>query len=70
MISIHLNILHKLNGVEFSPAPYFDLEEEFELQTKCWPVFIKDMLESAHDVAEGGLFVALAESGFHKNLGF
>ena len=24
--------LHKIHGVEFSPAPYFDLEEEFALQ--------------------------------------
>ncbi|MFX8688929.1 hypothetical protein ABTM39_19485, partial [Acinetobacter baumannii] len=24
--------LHKLKSVEYSPAPYFDLEEEFQLQ--------------------------------------
>ena len=24
--------LHKIHGVEFSPAPYFDLDEEFEVQ--------------------------------------
>jgi phosphoribosylformylglycinamidine synthase II len=62
--------LHALNDVEFSPAPYFDLEEEFILQKKLLAAIQNGLVESAHDVAEGGLFVTLAESGFHKNLGF
>ncbi len=62
--------LHALNDVEFSPAPYFDLEEEFVLQTKLLACIQSGLVESAHDVAEGGLFVTLAESAFHKNLGF
>ena len=28
--------LQKLQGIEFSPAPHFDLEEEFRLQQKVW----------------------------------
>jgi phosphoribosylformylglycinamidine synthase subunit PurL len=62
--------LHALNDIEYSPAPYFDLEEEYEMQTKLLACIQQGLVESAHDVAEGGLFVALAESGFHKNLGF
>ena len=62
--------LHALHGVEYSPAPHFDLEEEFVLQTKLLACIQQGLVESAHDVAEGGLFVALAECGFHKNLGF
>jgi phosphoribosylformylglycinamidine synthase II len=62
--------LYDIHGVEFSPAPYFDLEEEFLLQTKLLACIQKGLVESAHDVAEGGLFVTLAESGFHRNLGF
>jgi phosphoribosylformylglycinamidine synthase subunit PurL len=62
--------LHALHGVEFSPAPYFDLDEEFLLQSKLLACIQKGFVESAHDVAEGGLFVTLAESGFHKELGF
>jgi phosphoribosylformylglycinamidine synthase subunit PurL len=62
--------LHDLNDVEYSPAPYFDLEEEFSLQAKLLACIQQGLVESAHDVAEGGLFVALAESGFHKKLGF
>jgi phosphoribosylformylglycinamidine synthase len=62
--------LYAIHGVEFSPAPYFDLEEEFLLQTKLLACIQKGLVESAHDVAEGGLFVTLVESGFHRELGF
>jgi phosphoribosylformylglycinamidine synthase subunit PurL len=62
--------LHDLHGVEYSPAPYFDLEEEFLLQSKLLVCIQNRFVESAHDVAEGGLFVTLAESGFHRELGF
>ncbi len=62
--------LHALHGVEFSPAPYFDLEEEYALQKKILMSIQDDLIESAHDVTEGGLFVTLAECGFHRNLGF
>ena len=62
--------LYALHDVEYSPAPYFDLDEEFLLQSKLLACIQKGLVESAHDVAEGGLFVTLAESGFHKELGF
>ncbi|HTB26664.1 MAG TPA: phosphoribosylformylglycinamidine synthase subunit PurL [Puia sp.] len=62
--------LHALHDVEYSPAPYFDLDEEYILQKKLLACIQKGLVESAHDVAEGGLFVALAESGFHRELGF
>jgi phosphoribosylformylglycinamidine synthase len=56
--------------VEFSPAPFFDLEEEFLLQTKLLNCIQNGYVESAHDVSEGGLFITLAECGFHKEVGF
>ena len=62
--------LYAIQGVEFSPAPYFDLEEEFVLQCRLKAAIQNNLIESAHDVSEGGLFVTLAESGFHKELGF
>ena len=62
--------LHKIKGVEFSPAPHFDLDEEFALQQRLKELIQKKLIESAHDVSEGGLFVALAESAFKNNLGF
>ncbi len=62
--------LHKIQGIEFSPAPHFDIDEEFSLQQKVKELIKKKLVESAHDVSEGGLFVALAESAFKNNVGF
>ena len=62
--------LHKIIGEEYSPCPYFDLNEEYHLQ-KTLSALIKDkLILSAHDVSEGGLFTTLAESAFSENLGF
>ncbi len=62
--------LSKIAGVEFSPAPHFDLEEEFALQQKVAELIKSGLIRSAHDVSEGGLFVTLLEAGFHRGLGF
>ncbi len=62
--------LHKLCEVEYSPAPYFNLEEEFRVQDNISALIKNKLIESAHDVSEGGLFVTLAESGFNMLLGF
>ena len=62
--------LHKIHNVEFSPAPYFDIEEEFQLQLKVLALIKNKVIESAHDVSEGGLFITLVESAFKNNLGF
>lgn len=62
--------LHKICGVEFSPAPHFELEEEYKLQQSVAALITKKLIRSAHDLSEGGLFVALAESGFNRELGF
>jgi len=62
--------LHKLKKVEYSPAPYFDLEEEFAVQAFISKIIKEKLINSAHDISEGGLAVTLLESGFHNNLGF
>jgi len=62
--------VHKILGIEYSPAPYFDLEEEYALQRKLAELIAKKLLVSAHDVSEGGLFITLAESAFPRGLGF
>ncbi|MEP7372621.1 MAG: phosphoribosylformylglycinamidine synthase subunit PurL [Chitinophagaceae bacterium] len=62
--------LHKVLNVRFSPAPYFDLDEEYALQQKISEAITKKMIRSAHDISEGGLFVTLCESGFNRELGF
>lgn len=62
--------LHKLHNVTHSPAPYFDMDEEFELQKRVLKVARSKEVNCAHDVAEGGLFTTLIESCFKNNLGF
>src|SRR5258705_6590068 len=62
--------LHKIHGIEFSPAPHFDLEEEYVLKRKLGDLISKKLVRSAHDISEGGLFVTLCESAFNRELGF
>lgn len=62
--------LSKIMGVEYSPAPHFELEEEFALQQKITELIKEKIILSAHDISEGGLFVTLCESGFVNELGF
>ncbi|MDQ3277184.1 MAG: phosphoribosylformylglycinamidine synthase subunit PurL [Bacteroidota bacterium] len=62
--------LSKICGVENSPAPYFELEQEYSLQ-QCLRILISEgLLLSAHDVSEGGVITALLESAFPQRLGF
>jgi len=62
--------LHKICKEEYTPAPYFDLEEEFRLHETVSSLIKNKMILSAHDISEGGLFVTLAEGAFFNNLGF
>ncbi|MBC7874688.1 MAG: phosphoribosylformylglycinamidine synthase subunit PurL, partial [Ferruginibacter sp.] len=62
--------LSKICEIEYSPAPHFELEDEFNLQQKVTSLITRKLIRSAHDVSEGGLFVTLCESGFHRELGF
>ncbi len=62
--------LHKICRIKFSPAPHFDLEEEYRLQKKLHDLISRQVIRSAHDVSEGGLFTTLCESGFNRELGF
>ena len=56
--------------IENTPAPYFSLEEECELQSIVSRLIDRRLIESAHDVSTGGLFVTLVESALPNNLGF
>lgn len=62
--------LSKLKNVEYSPAPYFDLDEEYQLQQAIAGLIENDLIESAHDISEGGLITTLLEKGFNNNFGF
>jgi phosphoribosylformylglycinamidine synthase len=62
--------LHSVCGVTHSPAPHFDMEEEAQLQALVLKTVRAKLVNSAHDTAEGGLFVTLLESAMQKNMGF
>lgn len=62
--------LHKIHGVEHSPCPHFELEEEVALQQAIAKLVKASAIQSAHDVSEGGLMITLLESSFTNNLGF
>lgn len=62
--------LYSFVGIKGSPAPHFHMDEEVQTQKAIYDLIRKGLLQSAHDVADGGLLVALAESSFHRNLGF
>ena len=62
--------LHKYVGVEYSPAPHFDLNEEHAFQQVILKLIGDKQVVSVHDVSEGGLFISLLESAFVGSLGF
>jgi phosphoribosylformylglycinamidine synthase II len=62
--------LHKLKKIEYSPAPWFDLDEEFAVQAFISGIIREKLVSSAHDISEGGLAISLLESGFPGKLGF
>jgi phosphoribosylformylglycinamidine synthase len=53
-----------------SSAPNFDLDAEYDVQQIIIKLIREGVLESAHDVSDGGLFITLLESSFANNLGF
>lgn len=62
--------LREIHGVGASPAPYFDEAAELKLQSVLMRLIESGMIRSAHDVADGGLFISLLESSFPNELGF
>jgi phosphoribosylformylglycinamidine synthase len=62
--------LTSYHGVKESPAPYFDLDEEYQVQDVVSQLIRRNLVQSANDVSDGGLFVALFECAAPRNLGF
>jgi phosphoribosylformylglycinamidine synthase II len=62
--------LHHIRGVTHSPAPHFDLEEEYNVQHATARVISEKLINSAHDISEGGLFACLLESAMVHGFGF
>ena len=62
--------LYSFHKVKNTPAPYFNLDEEFQLQNLITSLIKSKAIKSAHDVSDGGLFINLLESAMVNNLGF
>ena len=62
--------LYAYHKVKQSPSPYFNLDEEHALQNQVKTLIQAGMLNSAHDVSDGGLFITLLEAGMPNGFGF
>lgn len=59
-----------IHGIEKSPVPLFSLEEEYALQEQLKMTIRQGLIQSAHDISEGGLWVCLMEKALTSGLGF
>ena len=62
--------LYSYRGVKFSPAPSFNLDEEYNLQRVILDLIEARLVNSVHDVSDGGLMISLLESAMVNDLGF
>jgi phosphoribosylformylglycinamidine synthase subunit PurL len=62
--------LYSYQGVKLSPAPYMELDEEQAVQDVVLALIQEGIIASAHDCADGGLFVTLLESAMVNGIGF
>lgn len=60
----------KLKGIEYTNCPVFDLQEELKLHKALEIIRDMKVIQSAHDISEGGLFIACLESAMAAGLGF
>ncbi|HAW19221.1 MAG TPA: phosphoribosylformylglycinamidine synthase subunit PurL [Flavobacteriales bacterium] len=58
------------HGVEYSPAPKFDLDTESKLQDAIMGAIRLNIVSAAHDVSDGGLFTSLIEMAYVNDIGF
>jgi phosphoribosylformylglycinamidine synthase len=58
------------HGITKSPAPYFNLQTEVAVQNSVKDLIREQVIESAHDISEGGLFITLLESAMAGKKGF
>lgn len=62
--------LAHIHGIEASPAPYFDIDEEYKLHDILTKLIREGVINAAHDVSDGGLYITLLEMGLTDGLGF
>jgi phosphoribosylformylglycinamidine synthase subunit PurL len=62
--------LYSWHNIKGSPAPEFELDKEIKLQKTILSLIDHRMVSNAQDVSDGGLWAALAECSFEKEIGF
>ncbi len=62
-------VLYLLTGLEIGTPPPLDLEGERQVQAMIRTLVAEGLVGTAHDLAEGGLLVALAEMTFPYGVG-
>lgn len=62
--------LKSYQNVRLSPAPYFDLDKAKQIQEILQELIKLKLVNSAHDVSNGGVFITLVECSLHNQLGF
>lgn len=62
--------LYSYCKVKASPAPFFDLDTEFRVQNAISSLIKNKLVQSAHDVSDGGVFMNLLESAMTSGFGF
>jgi phosphoribosylformylglycinamidine synthase len=62
--------LYSFHKVKHSPAPDFNLDEEFAVQNAVKMLITEKVIQSAHDCSDGGLFITLLECSMPSGLGF
>jgi phosphoribosylformylglycinamidine (FGAM) synthase-like enzyme len=65
--SEYLRLIHH---VQESSVPKFELDEEYHNLYNLKVIIRKKLIQSAHDISEGGLMTALLEAALPHNLGF
>jgi len=56
--------------IDKSPAPMFDIDEEYNVQNAVKSLIKSGLVNAAHDVSDGGLFTTLLESAMAGKCGF
>src|ERR1019366_2603168 len=62
--------LYSYHKIKNTPPPAFNLDEEYEVQKAVKTIISERIIQSAHDCADGGLFITLLESAMPNGLGF
>jgi len=57
-------------GLEYSPCPHFDLETEYTVQQLVKKIIQQKLVQSVHDVSDGGILANLVESAMPRGFGF